>query len=193
MIEQNLIKKCEESLNEQFKILEDVALSNQEKVLNAFKKNNVALRHFVGSTGYGYGDEGKEVLNKLFADVFGAEASICSPNIVSGTHAISVALFGVLRPGDKVLSVTGEPYDTLSDVLYANEGGSLKEYGIEFNNLPLKNDKIDFESIKKYFENNEFPKMLYLQRSRGYSWRRALSVLEIKEFVDFVRGVGCNS
>ena len=110
--------------------------------MNAFKKNNLALRHFSGTTGYGYGDEGRDVLNNVIADIFKAEKAICSPNIVSGTHALSLCLYGVLMPNDKVLCITGTPYDTLNDVIYGENIGSLKDYGIEFTCIELKNDSI---------------------------------------------------
>ncbi len=192
MIDVKLINNAEEKLKDSFLTLEDIALFNQEKVLKAFKKNKIALRHFTGTTGYGYGDEGKETLNSVFADVFGAESAVCSPNIVSGTHAISLALYGVLRPSDKVLSITGEPYDTLNEVLYGQGTGSLEDYGILFNSIPLKDDKIDYEKVKEYLLNNADIKMVYLQRSRGYSWRNALSIDDIKEAVDFLRENGFN-
>ena len=192
MIDINLINQCELKLNDKFLALDEIALFNQEKVLNAFKKNKIALRHFVGTTGYGYGDEGKEVLNALFADVFGAESAICTPNIVSGTHAISLALYGVLRPSDVALSITGDPYDTLNDVLYGKDNGSLEEYGIRFDCIKLRDDKIDYDSILEYFSSNKMPKMVYLQRSRGYAWRKALSVSEIEEAVKFLRKNGFN-
>ena len=110
-----IIEKCEKKLAKQFATLEDIALFNQEKVLNAFQKNQIALRHFSGSSGYGYGDEGRDKLNQLFADIFGAESAVCSPNIVSGTHAISLSLYGVLIPKNTVLAISGQPYDTLLD------------------------------------------------------------------------------
>ena len=191
MIDIGLINNAERKLSEKFKILDDIAIYNQEKVLNAFQKNKIALRHFVGTTGYGYGDEGKEILNNVFADVFGAESAICSPNIVSGTHAISLALYGVLRPNDTVLSITGAPYDTLNEVLYKKGSGALVDYGISFNSLPLKNDEIDFESVKKHLQTN-MPTMIYMQRSRGYSWRNALSIEQIKNTIDFLRNNGFN-
>ncbi len=192
MIDIKLIEKCEENLQEKFKILEEVAFFNQEKVLNAFKKNQIALRHFVGTSGYGYGDEGRDALNKLLSDVFNAEQAICSPNIVSGTHALSLCLFATTKPNDTILSVTGEPYDTLHDVIYGNGNGSLKDYGVAFDSISLKNDKIDFNSIKNYFESKGFPKMIYLQRSRGYEWRDALSINQIEGLVSFVRNAGYN-
>ena len=184
-----LIERCEEQLKDQFKIAEYTALYNQKKVLDAFKKNKVALRHFSGSTGYGYGDEGRDVLNRLVADIFGAEAAICSPLIVSGTHAISLCLYGVLRPGDVVLSVTGEPYDTLTDVIRGKDNGSLSDYGIRFISVGLKNGKFDKEKIADILK-REKPAMVYLQRSRGYEWREALSIDDIAEMVIFLRKQG---
>lgn len=189
MIDEKLIDKCENELSKEFKILEDIALFNQEKVLNAFKKNKIALRHFVGSSGYGYGDEGRDTLNKLFADVFKAEAAICSPNIVSGTHALSSCLYGVLRPNDTALSISGGVYDTLNDVIYGENNGSLKDFGIKFEKVDLKDGDFDFDAIKaKIYELK--PKMIYIQRSRGYEWRNALSVSQIKKVVDFVKNQG---
>lgn len=184
-----LIEKAENQLQDLFKKAEQIALYNQEKVLKAFQKHQIALRHFYPSTGYGYGDEGRDKLNDLIADVFGAESALCTPLIVSGTHALSLSLYGVLRPNDSVLSVTGKPYDTLADVIYGENNGSLKDYNVKFDSISLKDDKIDFESIGKYLENKK-PTMIYLQRSRGYEWRNALSIAEIEEVVNFVRAKG---
>ncbi len=192
MIDISIIEKCEKKLEEQFKHLEDIALFNQEKVLNAFKKNHIALRHFSGTTGYGYGDEGRDTLNKLFADIFNCEQAICSPMIVSGTHALSTCLYGVLRPNDTVLSITGEPYDTLSDVIRGENNGSLKEYNICFESISLKNGNIDEEEVEKYFSNNQFPKMVYMQRSRGYEWRNALTISKIENAVKLLKKLGFN-
>lgn len=189
MIDNKLIERCETELFNEFKILEDIALFNQEKVLNAFKNNKIALRHFSGSSGYGYGDEGRDTLNKLFADIFKAEAAICSPSIVSGTHALSLCLYGVLRPNDVVLSVSGGVYDTLNDVIYGENNGSLKDFGIKFDCVDLKEGNFDFDAIKiKLAELN--PKMVYIQRSRGYEWRNALSVSQIESAVKFLRDNG---
>ena len=189
MIDIKLIERCEERLKDKFSQLEKVALYNQEKVLNAFKKNRLALRHFTGTSGYGYGDEGRDTLNLVVADIFKAEQAICSPTIVSGTHALSLCLYGVLRPNDKVLCITGEPYDTLRDIVYGEGNGSLKDYGIEFTALPLKDDFIDKDTIINYLKANN-PKMIYLQRSRGYEWRNALRINEIEEITSFLRSVG---
>lgn len=187
MIDTRIIGSCEKKIQEKFRLLDEIALFNQEKVLKAFQKRNIALRHFVGTTGYGYGDEGKEALNDVISDIFNAESAICSPNIVSGTHALSLCLFGILRLKDKVLCVSGTPYDTLTDVINGENNGSLKEFGVEFEYVNLVNGKFDFETIANKLSNNVY-KMVYLQRSRGYEWRNALSISQIKELVDFVRG-----
>ena len=186
----SLIEKAEIELQPLFKEVEDIALYNQEKVLKAFQNNQIALRHFYGSSGYGYGDDGRDTLNRLFADIFGAEKAICSPNIVSGTHALSLCLYGVLRPNDKVLCVSGQPYDTLLDVINGENNGSLKDFGITFDYISLVNDDFDYEKIERFLEENKDLKMVYLQRSRGYDWRNALTVSKIKEIVDFVRNKG---
>jgi len=192
MISLELISKCEEKLKDKFTIFEDIALFNQEKVLKVFQENNLALRHFTGTSGYGYGDEGRETLNKVVAGIFKAEKAICSPNIVSGTHALSLCLYGVLRPNDSVLCLTGEPYDTLNDVIFGNGNGSLKDYGISFTCIELKNDKIDKEKIVDYFNNNSKPKMVYIQRSRGYAWRNAMTINDIEDAVLFIKSLGFN-
>ncbi|MEG9429641.1 MAG: methionine gamma-lyase family protein [Christensenellaceae bacterium] len=189
MIDEKLIDKCETELADEFKILEKTALFNQEKVLNAFKKNKIALRHFVGSSGYGYGDDGRDTLNRLFADVFKAETAICSPNIVSGTHALSLCLYGVLRPNDTALSISGGVYDTLNDVIKGENNGSLKDFGINFECVDLKGGDFDYTAIKQKLTELK-PKMVYIQRSRGYEWRNAISVSQIEKVVGFLRENG---
>ncbi len=192
MIDYKLILRCEKALKDKFEYFEDIALYNQEKVLDAFKENRLALRHFTGTSGYGYGDEGRETLNKVVADVFKAEQAICSPTIVSGTHALSLCLYGVLRPGNSVLCITGTPYDTLNDVIFGEGNGSLNDFNIKFDCISLNEDKIDKNTITEYFSNNKMPEMVYLQRSRGYAWRNALSIDEIADAVNFLRSVGFN-
>ena len=189
MIDFNFINECEKELKDCFTYLEDVAFYNQNKVLNAFKNNRVALRHFNGTTGYGYDDEGRDTLNKVFSDVFGAESAICSPNIVSGTHALSLCLFALTLPNDLILSITGEPYDTLLDVINGENVGSLKDYKVSFHSIPLKNDEIDIDAVIKYLK-VKTPKVVYMQRSRGYAWRKALSILDIENAVKAIRNAG---
>ena len=138
------IAAAEAALSEKFRAIDAIAYHNQEKVLRAFKEERIALRHFAPSTGYGYGDEGRDALGRVYARVFGAERAVVSPTMLSGTHALTVALFGVLRPGDRVLCVSGMPYDTIRGVIWGEGNGSLKDFGISFECVPLAGDgKID--------------------------------------------------
>ena len=189
-----LIKQSEEKLAMQFAIADEISEYNQEKVLKAFNKHSLALRHFNPSTGYGYGDEGRFVLGDVFAESLGAEAGIVSPAILSGTHALTVALFGVLRTGDSVLCVSGMPYDTLRGVIYGNGNGSLKDFGISFDYTELQEDgKFDKNAIKLAMEKlGTSLKMIYLQRSRGYELRDAFTIAEIGDICSFVRENGFN-
>lgn len=189
MIDDKLIEKCEKKLQKQFERLEKNSLYNTEKVLRAFKKHKLALRHFNPTTGYGYGDEGRDTLNAVLADIFGAETAVYSPNIVSGTHAISLSLYGILRPNDTFVSVTGAPYDTLADVINGEGDGSLKDFGVKFDVIPLKNNAIDKTAVKNYLSHNK-PKIVFMQRSRGYEWRNALTIAEIEDAVSFIRSCG---
>ena len=184
-----IIKESENSLKKQFALLDDIALYNQEKTLKAFWKNKVALRHFYGSSGYGIGDEGRDVLCATFASAFGAEKAIVSPSICSGTQAITIGLFGVLRPGDLMLSVTGDPYDTLRDTVSGSGIGSLKDFGVAYDKIPLKNGKIDIKKMVSYLKKHKV-KMIYIQRSRGYEWREALCSRHIAEAIKAAREAG---
>ena len=189
---EELIKKSEQALAKQFALADEISEYNQEKVLKAFCEKGVAIRHFNPSTGYGYGDEGRFLLGEIYAKVFGAESGIVSPALLSGTHALSVALFGVLRPNDSVLSISGLPYDTLRGVIYGEGNGSLKEFGVSFECVDLnENGKFDKEAIHDGIKRlGKSLKMVYIQRSRGYELRDAFSVQEIGEICEFVRGLG---
>ena len=191
---QQMIEKSEQKLANYFKKADEIAQFNQEKVLNAFNKRGIALRHFNGTTGYGYGDDGRFALGEVYADAFGAEAGIVSPALLSGTHALTVALFGVLRTGDSVLCISGMPYDTLRGVIYGDGNGSLKDYGISFDCVDLdENGKFDKSAIEKDVKRlGNSLKMIYIQRSRGYELRDAFTVAEIAEICAFVRGLGFN-
>lgn len=183
------IENCEKKLDERFKLAEEIAYFNQSKVLGAFKEYNVALRHFNGTTGYGYDDEGRDTLGKLYARAFGAEAGIASPHLLSGTHALTVALFGLLRPNDTLLCISGMPYDTIRGVIFGENNGSLKDFGVKFDYCELDADgKFDKHAIKSKF--NGSVKVVYIQRSRGYELRDAFSCGEIGEICKFVRSLG---
>ena len=182
---ENLIKDCEKRLSGAFSNAENIAYINQKKTLEAFRKQKIALRHFNGTTGYGYGDEGRYALKRVYADVFGTESAVITPNIVSGTHALSLALYSLLKAGDKVVFVSGEPYDTLKSVVDTGEF-SLKNLGVKIEYIPLLNGaEFDFKSIESALKSE--PEMIYVQRSRGYEIREAISVgaiAELKRFID---------
>ena len=183
------IEICEKKLEDKFRAVDETAYFNQVKVLNAFRENNVAVRHFSGTTGYGYGDEGRDVLGKLYATSFGAESGIVSPHLLSGTHALTVALFGLLRPDDTLFCISGMPYDTIRGVIFGENSGSLKDFGVKFSYCDLNiNGKFDYELIKKKFDNSV--KVVYIQRSRGYELRDAFSCEEIGEACKFIRSRG---
>ena len=168
--------------------IEKVQQYNQEKMLAAFSYAGVSESHFVPTTGYGYGDRGREVLDKVFAYAMGAEEALVRHNFVSGTHTLTVALFGILRPGDKMLCVTGTPYDTLHGVigLSGESSGSLKEFGIGYEEVPLSESGMpDYDKIAETV--NDSYKMVYIQRSRGYSLRPSLTIADIGSIIDIVR------
>lgn len=192
MTAEELIYQSEQALKENFALADRISEYNQEKVLKAFSKHSIAIRHFNGSTGYGYGDEGRFVLGQVYADALGAESGIVSPAILSGTHALAVALFGVLRTGDSVLCISGMPYDTIRGVIYGEGNGSLKDYGISFDCTDLTEDgKFDKAQIQADVEKiGGTLKMIYIQRSRGYELRDAFTVAEIGEICGFVRKLG---
>ena len=188
-----LMIQTEAELKDQFARLDDIALYNQKKVLDAYKNQAIQARHMFGTTGYGYDDIGRDTLCRLYADVFHAESAIVSPNIVSGTHALTLMLFGVLRPGDKLLAVSGMPYDTLTDVILADNKGSLKDFGVSFDKIDLKTNpdltpEFDFDAIE-YALKSQFVKAVFVARSRGYSLRQAISVEKVGQLIDFVKKI----
>lgn len=176
-----------EKAKTKFDEIDEITEYNQQKVLSAFINNRVSETDFAGSTGYGYGDAGREKLDRIYADIFGAEDAIVRHTFTCGTHTLAVALFGVLRPGDTMLCVTGTPYDTIHSVIgISGEGmGSLKEFGVKYEQVDLdENGRPDMDAIEKALEMN--PKMVYIQRSRGYSLRPTLSVEEIGQIAQLV-------
>lgn len=163
---------------------------NQYKVIRAMQNNNVSDTHFAGTTGYGYDDRGRDVLDSVYADVFKAEDALVRHQIVSGTHALALCMFGVLRPGDELLSVTGKPYDTLEEVIgiRGEDTGALKEFGISFRQVELlQNGSCDFEGIESAL--NEKTRLVLVQRSRGYCWRPSINVEEIAKVIKHIRSI----
>ena len=186
-----LDKEILDSLKQRFLEIDDITEYNQLKVLNAFIKNGVSEANMSGSTGYGYDDRGREILERVMADCMGAEDSIMRHNFVSGTHTLTVALFGILRPNDKVLVLTGRPYDTITGVfgIDSKNDGSLSDFGVEYNEVALLPDGTpDIEEIKNRLSKDNY-KMAYIQRSRGYSTRPTLVIDDIKKLCDAVKEV----
>lgn len=184
------IKKVETEIEPKLKEIDKLIDANQWKVIEAFQKHKVSDYHFASSTGYGYNDRGREVLDLVYADVFGAEAAIVRPHFVSGTHTIGTALFGILRPGDHLLFITGEPYDTLHKVIGkpGEASGSLLDWGITCDHVDLLPDgSVDWEGVKRLMKPNT--RVAGIQRSRGYAWRPAFTVKQIAEMVTLVKQI----
>ncbi len=160
----------------------------QIKILNAFQKNQASDFHLNGSTGYGYGDTGRDILELIWADIFKAEKALVRSNIASGTHALALCLFGILLPGDTFVSISGEPYDTLQTIIGRNkEMGTLSELGIHHKVVELVNDEFDFDGIAKTVTPDT--KMVCIQRSRGYNWRKSLTIAQIEEAIKAVKAI----
>lgn len=188
-----LARQAEEEIRPQFERIDRIAMLNTRKVMTAFQDNKVSDSCFAGTTGYGYDDLGREVLDKIYAQVFCTEAALVRIGFVNGTHALSAALFGILKPGDTLLSVTGLPYDTLRNAI-GIEGdchGSLKFYGINYKQVDLKDGEADLEAIKAALADRSISAVL-IQRSRGYENRKALSAEEIGEICSAVKSVAPN-
>lgn len=185
----SLVNESEIECSKQFEEIEKIEFSNQLKVLNAFNKNHIQAHHFIGSSGYGHNDIGKEKISAVFADIFHTESAFVSPLISCGTEAISQTLFGLLRPGDSILCISGTPYDTLKQVIYGVEGknvGSLKDYNINYYEVDLLDGEFDHIEIKNKI-NSIKPKVVYIQRSRGYSLRNALNIEQIKNIISDIK------
>lgn len=184
-----IVEQVETKIQDLCRRVDEIAESNQFRVLDAFRKYQVSDYHFTPSTGYGYDDVGRDTLENVYAEVFGTEAAIVRPQIMSGTHAIALALYGVLRPGDELLYVTGRPYDTLHEVigLRGNGNGSLKDFGITYRDVPMTDEGIDYEKIKECIHENT--KVIGIQRSRGYAKRPALTIEDIREITTYVKAI----
>lgn len=183
--------KALEKSKDKFKEIEEITEYNQQKVLHAFIENYVSESHFVETTGYGYGDRGRETLDAVYAMAFGTEDALVRHSFACGTHTLGVALFGVLRPGDTMLCVTGTPYDTIHPVIGLNgEGmGSLKDFGVKYDEVPLdENGMPDMENIEKAIKEIK-PELVYIQRSRGYSLRPSYSAEKIGEIAKLAHSI----
>ena len=187
-----LVSEAEESIKEQFKHIENICEINQLRVMKAFADNRVSDSHFVATTGYGYDDLGRDTLDRVYADIMGAEDTLVRHNFISGTHTISTALFAVLRPNDILVSITGKPYDTLEEVIGIQGeagNGSLKDFGVKYVQIDLKHDGTpDLEQIKFTLTHMNV-KAVTIQRSKGYGWRPTYSAKDIGALIEFVKEI----
>ena len=183
-----LLDSAERTLSQRFLALEETERTNFARVMDAFRAEHVAVRHFAPTTGYGYGDDGRDALERIFARIFGCEDALVRPSIASGTHALALCLFGLLRPGDVLVAGSGKPYDTLESVigLTGDAGqGSLREYGIGYAQVDLKDDDVDLPALLQALKDPR-AKVVALQRSRGYDWRASLTVERLGEVAQAV-------
>ena len=187
----NLAAECERELSGVFAQIDEICQYNTEKVLNAFSEIRLSERHFNPSTGYGYNDDGRQAADDIYAKVFGCEAGFVRHNIISGTHAITVGLFGLLRPGDTLYCVTGKPYDTLLGVIgLKGESGSLADFNIKYRQTELSDGKtFNTDEIIRVLKEDKTVKVVYIQRSKGYSSRKTLTAEEITGLYHLVKSV----
>ena len=186
-----IITKAENELKEQFAIIDDICEYNSDKVLSAFQKHQVSEIHFNETTGYGYGDLGREVIEKIYADIFNTEDALVRGQFISASHALTVTLFGLLRPNDIMLSISGKPYDTLDSVIGLTENSSsLKSFGIKYEQIDLIDNDFDYEKIQERLSNTESKiKLVEIQRSRGYSLRESISLEKIEKVIKAIREI----
>ena len=184
-----LAKKTESEIQNEFKQVEEICEYNSLKVLKAFQKYNISDMHFNSTTGYGYGDIGRDTIEKVFADIFNVEDSLVRTQFISGTHALTVALFAYLRPNDTFLSICGKPYDTLDEVIGITENNSsLKSYGVKYEQIDLKEDDFNYEEIEKRVSQNDI-KLIEIQRSIGYSDRKCISIEQLKKVIKLIKSI----
>lgn len=184
-----LSNKVEKKISEQIKKIDEDCMYNSMKVLKAFQDANISDVHFNSTTGYGYSDIGRDAIEKVFAQVLGAEDSLVRSQFISGTHALTVTLFGLLRPGDTFLSITGKPYDTLDEIIgIAENKSSLKAFGIKYEQIDLKENDFDFDAIKEKLEKEKI-KVIEIQRSKGYSTRESLTIEKLEKVIKLIKSI----
>lgn len=195
-ISENVIDLYEKAIGDvknEFKFYDEIREFNQLKVLHAFQSENISDSHFTNSSGYGYGDMGRDSLDRVYAKIFNTEAAIVRPHFVNGTHAIGAALFGNLRPGDTMLSICGTPYDTLHNIIGISGQdsiGSLREYNINYKQIDLTaKGSIDIELVKSTISEDKSIKLIHIQRSTGYGWRKSLLIEDIKKAIDVIKNI----
>jgi cystathionine beta-lyase family protein involved in aluminum resistance len=187
-----LSKKVEKDLVSIFKEVEKIEEYNSLKVLSAFQKYNLSEMHFNGTTGYGYGDIGRDTIENIYAEIFKAEDSLVRTQFISGTHAISTLLFGILRPNDTLISISGKPYDTLDEVIGIVENkSSLQSYGVKYEQIELINDDFDYKAIEERVKKGNI-KLIEIQRSRGYSTRKTIDLEKVEKVIKLIKAIDKN-
>lgn len=184
-----LVNECESELSSEYNKINKVCELNTFKVMDAFKNNKVSEIHFNTTTGYGYGDIGRDVIEKVYSSIFNSEAALVRNQFISASHALTVALFGILRPCDTMLSITGLPYDTLHEVIgLKDNNSSLKSYGIDYEQIDLVNNDFNYEEIEKRLKEKKY-KLIHIQRSKGYSLRKSLDIKCVKKVIEFIKKI----
>lgn len=185
----DLANKCEIDCFEEFAKIDEACSFNSLKVLASFHRNKVSEAHFVGTTGYGYNDLGRDVIEDIFKDVLGCEDALVRGQFISGSHALTVCFFGLLRPGDLLLSISGKPYDTLDEVIGIRDNpSSLKSFGVKYEQIDLVDDDFDYEKIEEFVKNNKV-KVVEIQRSKGYSTRKSLSLEKLGKVIKLIKNI----
>ena len=184
-----MIDKLEQACLEQFKLVDDICFYNSEKVLKAFQENSVSETHFNSTTGYGYNDIGRDVIEKIYANIFKAEDAIVRNQFISGSHALTVTLFSLLRPNDTLLSITGKPYDTLDEVIgIVDNPSSLKSFNINYEQIDLIDNDFDYKKIEDVLKNKKI-KVIEIQRSKGYSTRKSITIDKLEKIIKFIKNI----
>lgn len=190
---QKIVNESEQKLKNIYQELDNICDYNSMKVLNAFNKNNLNESHFNSTTGYGYNDEGRDVIEKIYADIFNTEDALVRSQFISGSHALTVCLFALLRPEDTLLSITGKPYDTLDEVIgLVDNPSSLKSFNINYDQVDLIDNDFNYEEIADKIKNNPHIKVIEIQRSKGYSTRKSLSISKIVQVIAFIKKLNHN-
>ena len=185
----NMVLECDDLLKDKFKEFDDICFANSKKVLDAFRANSVSYVHFNSTNGYGYDDLGRDTIERVYADIFKSEDALVRNQFISGSHALTVALFACLRPDDLMLSISGLPYDTLHEVIGIRENpSSLVSFGIKYDQIDLVNDDFDYEKIETYLKNNKV-KLVEIQRSKGYSTRKSITIDKLEKVIALIKKV----
>ncbi len=183
------VQEKEIEIREELKKIDDICLFNSKKVLESFKKNNLSEIHFNSTTGYGYNDSGRETIEKIYSDIFKAEDALVRSQFISGSHALTVTLFGLLRPNDTLLSISGLPYDTLHEVIGIKENkSSLKSFGINYEQIDLIDNDFDYKQIEKKLKEKKI-KLIEIQRSKGYSTRKSITIDKLEKIINFIKNI----